>query len=324
MANLHQLVPSSNPDKDALIGLGLDLTSALVPFAGSFIADVSRGMLDRQAAAQQHEFNVAVVDAFTELAQSIEGLTAEAILGSNEFLSALTKASRYASESDSHSKRRRLAWLAAQSGPWSDVSKQKRTYFLARAADYSDIHVFLLKYFRDPIAWQTEHSSHWSLDEYRIADLSPFAIIDHPAGGRLHYFRVGNRVFSILDNDYPGADDFEIHEREPEASSAESLASLPGTEERAPSWDEAIAILGGKAVVSVDSILGESAFAGVGGWQELIASAVTDLSNDGMVRVSMGTKIPYLEALAKQTTPFGDEFLDYLAEPESYPPLFED
>jgi hypothetical protein len=323
MANLRELVPDSNPDKDALIGLGLDLTSALVPFAGSFIADVSRGMLDRQAAAQQHEFNVAVVDAFTVLAQSVEGLTAEAILGSSEFVSALAKASRYASESDSRFKRRRLAWAAAQSGPWSDVSKQKRAFFLARAADYSDIHVFLLKYLRDPIAWHTEHSPNWSADKYRTMELSPFAVTDHPLGGKVHYFRVSNRVFSVLDNDYPGASDFEIHEREAEGASPESLETLSGTEERAPSWDDAIAILGAKAMLSIDSILGENVFAGVEGWQELIASAVSDISSDGMVQVSMARQIPYLDALAKHTTPFGDEFLDYLSEQESDLPVFD-
>jgi hypothetical protein len=69
----------------------------------------------------------------------------------------------------------------------------------------------------------------------------------HPAGGTFHWFEGGGRLFSILDNGYPHADDFEIWERDPNPDAADPTTGIPGvilgTEQRASSMSAAAAIV---------------------------------------------------------------------------------
>ena len=73
----------------------------------------------------------------------------------------------------------------------------------------------------------------------------------HPNGGFLHWYRVGGRVFSILDNGYEHADDFEVWERDPDVANADPatgiLGVIPGTEQRAGSMKAAEALIAATA-----------------------------------------------------------------------------
>lgn len=46
--------------------------------------------------------------------------------------------------------------------------------------------------------------------------MDPFTTTDHELGGKFHWYRLEDRVFSVLDDDYPGQDDFELQERIPQ------------------------------------------------------------------------------------------------------------
>lgn len=46
--------------------------------------------------------------------------------------------------------------------------------------------------------------------------MKPFKTTNHPLGGKFRWYQLGDRVFSVLDDDYPGQDDFELQERIPQ------------------------------------------------------------------------------------------------------------
>lgn len=61
---------------------------------------------------------------------------------------------------------------------------------------------------------------------------------DHPAGGTVTFFELPDgRHASILDDEYPFADDFEIQLRD------ETGAVIPATEHREPTMAKAVAYL---------------------------------------------------------------------------------
>jgi hypothetical protein len=66
-------------------------------------------------------------------------------------------------------------------------------------------------------------------------------VTEHPEGGKIHWFKGDGRVFSVLDNNYPYADDFELHERHAGASNIEESYVLPDTEKRFTSLSKATA-----------------------------------------------------------------------------------
>lgn len=70
----------------------------------------------------------------------------------------------------------------------------------------------------------------------------PIKTLKHPLGGKVSFYRTGDRIFSLLDNDYPHADDFEVHERVNVADDAIELEIPPlsGTERRFDTEAEAI------------------------------------------------------------------------------------
>lgn len=74
----------------------------------------------------------------------------------------------------------------------------------------------------------------------------PYEVVDHPLGGTVSFYRLNNgRVFSVLDDAFPYADDFEIHERS-ESISREvdgKPGIISGTETRAPDLEAVLEFL---------------------------------------------------------------------------------
>lgn len=153
-------VPEYDPDRDALIGYGLAAVGML-PIFGSAIADISGGMLAQRQQARQHEFNVGVAEAVEDLARRIEGLSPESLLSSDEFVAAYAKASRAAAETTSRDKRARLARVLAHMGPWSGLDEIARGQFLDMVDRYSEVHVLLLRFFRNPSDWLSANATDW-------------------------------------------------------------------------------------------------------------------------------------------------------------------
>lgn len=158
MESLKDLVPDHDPVKDATVSVGAALVST-VPVVGSAVSQVGTGLIASRQAARQHEFDQAVAETVTALTQQIDGLTPQAILDSDEFMAAYSRASRAAAETASKRKRARLASALRHAGPWSRVPNDQRIRFLGLVADYEDVDVALLRYLSHPEEWLTANSS---------------------------------------------------------------------------------------------------------------------------------------------------------------------
>lgn len=72
--------------------------------------------------------------------------------------------------------------------------------------------------------------------------MEPFITTGHELGGLFHWYRLGDRVFSVLDSDFPHHDDFELHERIPQDNEDYANWSvIPGGELRFPTLAAAVA-----------------------------------------------------------------------------------
>lgn len=313
--DVGRFVPELNPDRDALLDFGLTAVSA-IPVLGGVIADLSRGMLVRKSEERQFEFNVRVAQQIDLMSQAVVGLTPQLIVESDEFMAAYERTARIAAESSSLDKRARLARVLQDLGPWSGLSKGKREYFLRLASEYSDHHILLLMFFREPALWLTRHVAQWDSSGYGSFSGTPFQTRAHPMGGTFSDFWVGNRIFSVLDDQYPYADDFEVHERNPNIAFPDgSYDVIAGTEKRAKSWDGALAVIAGLELIDIDVVLDRHVFPDDAKWRDLIGPAIADLATDGLATIPIGIPTPARELLERRVTPFGDEFLAFLREP---------
>ena len=171
MADLRDEIPEIDPDKSAATDYALIALDTFVPVVGGAIADLSRGMLARKAEERQNEFNTLVATEVAKISERVNELTPEAILESDEFMAAYSAASRVAAESDSKAKRARLARALSKMGPWENISRDRRARFFTLVMRYSDLHVFLLRYFRDPPAWLRQNAPKWQPGRYMMAGI---------------------------------------------------------------------------------------------------------------------------------------------------------
>lgn len=169
--DLVSSVPTSNPDKDALTDYGLTAVSALIPVVGGAIADATRGIIARRAEERRHEFDVMLAEAVTDLTGRVEDITPQSMVDSDEFMAAIAKVSRVAAETESVEKRKRLATALTHMGPWSAIDPTRRQHLLDLVARYDDLDIFLLRYFRDPVAWLVENAETWQPGRYMMAGI---------------------------------------------------------------------------------------------------------------------------------------------------------
>lgn len=157
MTDLEAAVPPYEPADDALALTGRLALSA-IPVVGSFAAETLAHALDTRQAHRQHRFNLTIAAELSAVVERLNGsLTLEDLVGSDEFIAAVTGAQRLAAETASESKRRRLAAAAVQNGSWSGLTSIERERFTRLIGDFSDLHVWLLSYFTDPKAWLDAH-----------------------------------------------------------------------------------------------------------------------------------------------------------------------
>lgn len=64
--------------------------------------------------------------------------------------------------------------------------------------------------------------------------MKPFKMTEHELGGKIRWYKSGDRVFSVLGDGYPHAEDYELHERDAVEGNV-----VPFTERRFDSLDEA-------------------------------------------------------------------------------------
>lgn len=68
-----------------------------------------------------------------------------------------------------------------------------------------------------------------------------FKTTAHPMGGTFNWYRLGDRAFSVLDDQFPGNEDFELHERVPEDNEdVDNWSIIRGTELHFESLDAAV------------------------------------------------------------------------------------
>jgi len=153
MTDLEALVPPHEPAEDTLAFAGKAALS-MVPVVGPLAADTLSHALESRQAQRQHEFNVAIARALTDAtAQLDEAATIEDIVGSDEFIAAVTRAQRAAAETASWQKRQRLAAAVANGGTWAPFSHSEREQFTRLVDEFGELHVWLLHYFTDPTGW---------------------------------------------------------------------------------------------------------------------------------------------------------------------------
>jgi hypothetical protein len=157
MDDLVSAVPGHEPADDTLAFAGKAALSA-VPIIGPLIAETLAYALDTRQAARQHEFNLLVAGALTDaLARLGESLSIEDVVDSDEFVAAVTRAQRVASETADLNKRRRLASAAVNGGAWAPFSTSEREQFTRLVSDFDELHIFLLHFYVDPKAWLDAH-----------------------------------------------------------------------------------------------------------------------------------------------------------------------
>jgi len=157
MGDLTADIPPHEPSTDAL-AFAAKAGLAIIPGIGGLLAEtLGYGMQIRQA-ERQNDFNVRVARELESLGATLASpITVEDVITSDEFLASVTRASRLASEAATDSKRRRLAAVAANSGPWALSTRRERSEFRRLVEDYDDLHIWLLHYLSDPVSWLVAH-----------------------------------------------------------------------------------------------------------------------------------------------------------------------
>ena len=157
MTDLDALVPPHEPAEDTLAFAGKAALS-MVPVLGALAAETLTHALERRQAQRQHEFNVAIAQSLSTALEKLDETTRiEAIVGSDEFIAAVSRAQRAASETASHLKRQRLAAAVANGGSWSPFAASEREQFTRLVEEFDALHIWLLHYFTDPVAWLQAH-----------------------------------------------------------------------------------------------------------------------------------------------------------------------
>lgn len=157
MSDIISAVPGHEPADDTLAFASKAALSA-IPIVGPLIAETLTYALDTRQAARQHEFNVLVAGALTDaLGRLDKSFSIEDVVDSDEFVAAVTRAQRVASETADLNKRRRLASAAVNGGAWAPFSTSEREQFTRLVSDFDELHVFLLHFYVDPKAWLDAH-----------------------------------------------------------------------------------------------------------------------------------------------------------------------
>ncbi|WP_454172196.1 hypothetical protein [Microbacterium maritypicum] len=153
MADLDALVPPHEPAEDTLAFAGKAALS-MVPVLGPLAAETLAHALESRQAQRQHEFNTAIARALTTALEHLdETTTIEDVVGSDEFIAAVTRAQRAAAETASQQKRQRLAAAVAHGGSWAPFAATEREQFTRLVDEFDALHIWLLHYFTNPRAW---------------------------------------------------------------------------------------------------------------------------------------------------------------------------
>ncbi|PPL19810.1 protein kinase family protein [Microterricola pindariensis] len=153
MTDLENLVPPHEPAEDFFVFAGKAALN-LVPVVGPLAAETLAHALETRQAERQHEFNIAIAKSLTDAIVRLDGTaTIEDVVGSDDFIAAVTRAQRAAAETASQQKRQRLAAAVANGGSWAPFSISEREQFTRLVGEFDELHIWLLHYFTDPAAW---------------------------------------------------------------------------------------------------------------------------------------------------------------------------
>lgn len=197
MSEAEPIVPPPyEPAEDTLATVGR-MALSTIPGVGSVLAEALGHAVAARQAALQHSFNVIVASELHRVAAGLDqSLTVDDVVSSDEFVAAMTRASRAASETSSELKRRRLAASVANSGPWALFPQARRERFTKLVNDYDDLHVWMLQYLNSPSVWLQAHGIPYSGDGLETPDANPLsAAFGVPPG--VWHFQVARRVADL-------------------------------------------------------------------------------------------------------------------------------
>lgn len=157
MSDLVSAVPPHEPSDDVLTYAAKAVLGSL-PVLGALAAETFGHAVSTRQAEKRHAFDVLVATTLTDTISRLNRtLTVEDVIGSDSFITAVTRAQRAAAETASEEKRRRLAFSVAHAGGWAPFSASERAQFTRLIDDLDELHVFLLHYFNDPAEWLKAH-----------------------------------------------------------------------------------------------------------------------------------------------------------------------
>lgn len=150
-------VPADDEVDEIATHIGASLIE-LVPGIGPTVARAIDFKIARRKTARDRQFQVEVVAAIKDLWDASERRPAfDELVDSDAFVSAFERSSRAASETISSTKRARLARATASAVFPDTIRAAEIETFLDLTERYSDLHVWLLAFYCDPVAWLEAH-----------------------------------------------------------------------------------------------------------------------------------------------------------------------
>lgn len=155
------------PDFDTVREVAVAATRGVVsniPGIGGVIDAAVFGPMDLAARKRDVDFLRELDRRVRLLADELDGWDVDRIVTDLAFIAAVHRVTRAAQEEASDAKRLLLLNALAHAGSWGAEPALTRARFLDLVVRFSELHVFLLRYFIDPEAWLREHAPAWRRD----------------------------------------------------------------------------------------------------------------------------------------------------------------
>ncbi|MGN7861470.1 hypothetical protein ACTJI8_12890 [Microbacterium sp. 22303] len=152
MKDLREAIQPEEPE-DEVMRLGLAL-AGMVPLVGPFVTEGAAHVVQQRVARRNRENFEAIVLAVEELWRALDSqMTLEEIVASDAFVAGFERAMRVAGESESAAKRQRLANAVATAALDPNFDESERDGYMQLVERYSDLHVWLLAFYCNPVGW---------------------------------------------------------------------------------------------------------------------------------------------------------------------------
>lgn len=173
----------------------------MVPLGGGAIAQVVGDALAQKSRKRDLEFFEILAARLNALNLTVEGWSAADAFDDDQFVAHSHRLVRAAQETANDEKRQMLAAALASSGSWSPLSEREVERFVDMVARYTPLHAMMVKYFENPIAWLSQHSTTWTGSGSYLAGSMGSVLQQHVFAGDDVYPAEVGRVCNELQGD---------------------------------------------------------------------------------------------------------------------------